>query len=487
MQIEKEKQNSTHTIHDQSRTTQSFGLGSAYHEPSFDYWLKKNNYYHQQVMNFYRFVIPQDVSVLQINCKNGYLLDAVKPSYGVGIDTDQLCIEHARQRYPDYIFYQGDIAKIPQQKPFDYIIVSLMTMKVDDIQVLLQDIRRLCHPGTRIIVDTYSYLWEPVLGITKRLGLRRPTHFKNWVSPHDLQNFLYLAGFQVVTQGRYLLMPKYIPLLSTLCNAVLVHIPLMRNLCLNQWIIARPEPVAVSQEKVTVSVVVPCRNEKGNIESAVLRTPQMGASTEIIFVEGNSKDGTLDEIKRVCAQYPEKNLRWFVQEGKGKGDAVRKGFEHATGDILMILDADLTVPPEELPKFVDALTSGRGEFINGSRMIYGMESEAMRFLNMLANFFFGKLFSWTLDQKVKDTLCGTKVLWARDYKKIVTNRHFFGDFDPFGDFDLLFGAAKLNLKIVDMPVHYKNRTYGETQIRRFVHGWILLGMSVLALKKFKIR
>ncbi|MCX5921900.1 MAG: glycosyltransferase [Candidatus Dependentiae bacterium] len=453
----------------------------------FNYWLKKNKYYHQQVINFYRFVIPQGVSVLHVNCKNGYLLDAVKPSYGVGVDADELSIGTARERYANYAFYQGSLDTVGQHDPFDYVVLSLVTMETDDIQELLQSLRRLCHPGTRIIVDTYSYLWEPVLNITQKLGLRRPTVLKNWVSPHDLQNFLYIAGFEVVTKGRYMLMPTYIPLISTLCNAVLMHVPLVRNLCLNEWIIARPEAVTVKAEKVTVSVIVPCRNEKGNIEAAVLRCPEMGASTEIIFVEGNSKDGTLDEIKRVCALYPHRNVSWYVQDGKGKGDAVRKGFAHATGDILMILDADLTAPPEELPKFVDALVSGKGEFINGSRLIYGMESEAMRFLNLLANFFFGKLFSWLLDQKVKDTLCGTKVLWARDYKNIVANRHFFGDFDPFGDFDLLFGAAKLNLKIIDMPVHYKNRTYGSTQIHRFTHGLILLSMSMLALKKFKIR
>jgi glycosyltransferase involved in cell wall biosynthesis len=256
---------------------------------------------------------------------------------------------------------------------------------------------------------------------------------------------------------------------------------------LHQWIIARPQAVVRNPNTLTVSVVIPCRNEEGNVENAVLRIPAMGCRTQIIFVEGNSTDNTLQEIKRVAHAYPEKNISWMVQDGKGKGDAVRKGFAHATGDILMIQDGDLTAPPEELPKFFDALVQGKGEFINGSRLVYGMEDKAMRFLNLLANFFFGKLFSWLLGQKVKDTLCGTKVLWANDYKNIVANRSFFGDFDPFGDFDLLFGAAKLNLKIIDMPVHYKNRLYGQTNIRRFVHGWILLGMSVVALKKFKCR
>jgi len=455
------------------------------HTKPFHYWLKQNRYYHQQVIKFYRFVIPEGSTVLQINAKNGYMLDAVKPLQGIGVEQNSACIQEAQQKYPHYSFYTS-LDAVAQTQTVDYIILSLATMETYDIQELLVSIKPFCRPGTRIVVDTYNSLWEPILRLTQALGLRRPTVFSNWVSQNDLQNFLHLAGFETVTKGRYMLLPMYIPGLSALCNGLLVHIPLLRSLCLNEWIVARPIP-APSSESVTVSVIVPCRNEKGNVEQAVLRCPVMGKKTEIIFVEGHSADGTLDEIKRVCELYPERNVSWYVQDGKGKGDAVRKGFAKAQGDILMILDADLTAPPEELPKFFDALVSAKGEFINGSRLVYGMESQAMRFLNLLANFFFSQMFSWLLNQKVKDTLCGTKVLWARDYRNIVANRHFFGNFDPFGDFDLLFGAAKLNLKIVDMPVHYKNRVYGETQIRRFLHGWILLGMSFLALKKFKFR
>jgi len=456
-------------------------------QKSFDYWLKKNSYYHQQIINFYKFMVPEQSSVLHVNCANGYVLDALKPSWGVGIDLDELCITQAQERYSAYQFYRGDVSALPQQEPFDHIILSLATMQTYDIQELFLSLRRFCKPSTRIIIDHYAYLWEPVLDVTRKFGMRRPIQLKNWVSRQDMHTFLELSGYEVVTQGSYMLMPTYIPLIAPLCNKFLVHVPLINKLCLQQWIIARPVAVEVKPESISVSVIIPCRNEKGNVEPAVLRCPHMGKETEIIFVEGNSKDGTLDEIKRISEKYPERNISWYVQDGKGKGDAVRKGFAHARGDILMILDADLTMPPEELPKFFEALVSGKGEFINGSRLVYGMENGAMRFLNLLANFFFSVLFSWLLNQKVKDTLCGTKVLWHEDYKKIVSNRHFFGDFDPFGDFDLLFGAAKLNLKIIDMPIHYKNRTYGSTQIRRFYHGWILLGMSLLALKKLKFR
>jgi len=319
------------------------------------------------------------------------------------------------------------------------------------------------------------------------LGIKRPTKLKNWVSKHDMKNFLYLSDFETVTQGYRMLMPLYIPLVSYFFNAILAQIPLIQRLCLHEWIIARPIAKPANKENFSVSVVVPCKNEKGNIEEAVRRCPDMGKFTEIIFIEGGSKDGTFEEIKRVTKTYQNKNISYFKQDGKGKGDAVRKGFSHAKGDVLIILDADLTTPPEELPKFFEALVHGKGEFINGSRLVYGMESNAMRPLAILANFCFGLLLRWIIGQKIKDTLCGTKVLLASNYKKIEENRKIFGCFDPFGDFDLLFGAAKLNLKIVDMPVHYKDRTYGTTQINRFKHFWFLLLMSVIAWKSFKLK
>jgi hypothetical protein len=413
---------------------------------------------------FYRFVIPKEASVLCIGYKNSALMHVLKSQKVAYYQTREQCTTH---------------------DTFDYIMLSSTIMDVYDIQSFFESLHQFCTLKTRIIVDTHNPLWEPTLWLLQKLHLRRPTPFKNWISKADIKNFLMLANFDVVTDGNHILFPVYIPIISTFINSFIAMLPLLNKLCLNQWIIARPQ---IQEHAVpTVSVIIPCRNEKGNIESAVNRCPVMGASTEIIFVEGHSKDGTLDEIKRVTAQHPEKNIRYCIQPGKGKGDAVRVGFDMAHGDILMILDADLTVPPEELPKFYDALVHNKGEFINGSRLVYGMEDEAMRFLNLIANYLFGVGFSWLLSQRIKDTLCGTKVLYKKDYQQIARNRAFFGDFDPFGDFDLLFGAAKQNLKIVDLPVHYKARVYGETQIRRFYHGVMLIRMFWVALWKFKIK
>ena len=358
-------------------------------------------------------------------------------------------------------------------------------METEDIQRLLEGIHRFCGPKTRIIIDAYSYLWKPILWLTQVLRLRRTTPIKNWLSLYDLHNILHLAGYEKITQGRFMLLPMYIPLLSSLANRILAHLPLISRLCLHEWIVARKSTPALDPATVSVSVIVPCRNERGTIESIAQRLPAMGKGTEIIFVEGHSKDGTLDEIKRVIAAMPEKNISCYVQDDIGKADAVRKGFAKAHGDILMIFDADATVTEHELPVFFNAIVSRKGEFINGSRLIYGMEHEAMWGLSLAANIFFSQFVSWLARQHMKDTLCGTKVMWRDDYQRIAACHHYWGH-DPFGDFQLIFGAAKLHLKIIDVPVHYKSRTYGVTQISRFTHGWQLFFMCMRAMRALKV-
>lgn len=454
----------------------------------YTYWLKKNWYYHDLLKNFYRFTIPVGMRVVHVGSKDGYLLKAVRPSYGVGVDDDLASLQEAQKAYPEFQFYHGTAANIPAGSVFDYIILSSLTMEVDDVQYLFESLIRVCHPGTRVVIDVHAHWWEPALVVAQKLGLRRPTKLENWLSSHDIATFLQVAGFEVVTRGSQILMPISIPGISWLCNTIIANIPLMNSLCLNRWFIARPLPtIAHSPRDFSVSVIIPCKNERGTIQAAIERCPRMGKHTELIFVCGDSHDGTEQELASAIKKYPDRDIVVLRQDGTGKGDAVRKGFAHASGDVLMILDADLTTPPEELPKFFNALVFGKGEFINGSRLVYGMESGAMRFLNLIANTLFGIGFSWLLGQQLKDTLCGTKVLFKKDYERIAAGRAYFGEFDPFGDFDLLFGAAKLNLKIIDMPVHYKNRTYGVTQISRFRHGWLLLRMSVIGLMKFKVR
>jgi glycosyltransferase involved in cell wall biosynthesis len=329
--------------------------------------------------------------------------------------------------------------------------------------------------------------------LAERIGLKQKAPQENWLTQKDIGNLLNLAGFEMFRKSKSLLLPFNFPLISWFFNRYLAKLPLINNCTLNTFCIARPNPDATDHsnkmnQDYSVSVVIPARNESGNIENAVLRTPAFGKSVELIFIEGNSTDDTWGKIQEIAAKYKTSHtIKIDRQDGIGKGDAVRKGFDMATGDVLMILDADLTVPPEDLPKFYRALSSGKGEFINGSRLVYPMEKQAMRFLNVLGNKFFSSAFTWLLDQPFKDTLCGTKVLFKKDYNRIRDNRIYFGDFDPFGDFDLIFGAHKLNLKITELPIVYQQRLYGTTNISRFKHGLILFQMCLFAARKIKFK
>jgi len=448
-------------------------------------WRQKGHYYHQQLEEYLRFLVPAGASVLEIGCGTGELLASLSPGRGVGLDISPEMVTTARQKFPELEFQVDDLENLKITETFDYVIIAETIGHVDDIQAAFHEIRKVCTPETRVITIYYNYLWAPVLKFAEMTGIRMRQSLQHWLPLQDIANLLFLEDFDVVKKGYRVLMPVKIPLVSTFFNKFLANMPFFWKLALTEILVARPMATRKAPDKVTCTVLVPCRNEKGNIEQAIMRTPEMGAEMEIIYVEGGSSDGTYEECLRVQQAYPDKNITVLQQDGKGKGDAVRKGFAAARNDVLMILDADLTMPPEDLPKFFNAIASGKGEFINGSRLAYRMEKEAMRFLNILGNKFFSRVFTYLFEQRIRDTLCGTKVLWKKDYDKIVAGRKYFGEFDPFGDFDLLFGAVKLNLKIVEVPIRYRDRTYGETQISRFRHGVLLLKMAWFGLFKIK--
>ena len=440
-------------------------------------------YYQQLLRKQYRFWVPAGLRVLEVGSSLGDLLAAVMPVRGVGIDFSPAMVALARQRHPHLEFRIQDATEPPALEKFDYVILADLVNDLPDVQSVLERLHGVATPRTRLVVSFFNNLWRPVLNAAAKLGLKSPTLLQNWLSTDDVTNLLHLAGWEVIKTDARILLPARIPLLSWLLNRWLA--PLLRPFCFTVGVIARPRPQPDPQRHYRCSVVIPARNEAGNIEEAVRRTPEMGQGTEIIFIEGHSADDTWGEIQRVMAKFPGRNIKALRQQSRGKGGAVREAFAAATGDLLFILDADLTMPPEELPKFYEAARSGTAEFVNGVRLVYPMEEQAMQFLNMIANKAFGLSFSWLLGQKLKDTLCGTKVLFREDYEAIARNRSYFGDFDPFGDFDLLFGAAKLNLRMIDLPIRYRARTYGKTNIHRWSHGWLLLRMVLFAARCLK--
>src|ERR1043166_6681926 len=416
-------------------------------------WRRRAAFFHGEDLQFLRFLIPEGARVLELGCSTGELLAALRPSFGVGVDLSSVAVDQARQNFPDLSFHVGDVEDADFIRtlpgPFDFIVVVDTLGSLEDCQRMFENLHGLCTRETRVIVGYFSYGWHPLVKIARRL-----------LSP------LRLLG------------------LGRLINRFLAPLPLLNSLCLRHYTVCRSLRQR-GDDPGSVTIVIPARNERGNIEPAIRRMPRFAGATEIIFVEGHSRDGTWEEIERVIRANPALNIKGLQQPGRGKADAVYTGFAAATGDVLMIIDADLTIAPEHLPKFWEAIRSGKGEFVNGTRLVYPFEQDAMRFLNWVANKMFSRMFTSLLGQRFTDTLCGTKVLRRSDYLRLKAGRSYFGDFDPFGDFDLIFGASKLSLTMVEVPVRYASRTYGETQISRFRHGLMLLRMVWFAFLRIK--
>jgi hypothetical protein len=431
-------------------------------------WIRKNNYYYKLVSNALSFFIEPGERVLNIRSQTGWMLKAVKPSLGEGIELTELMNEEAKKENPEFNYQQGFPDQIDYSGVFDSIIIADPGETVD-LQEQFRRLKSCCHRGTRIYLYGYNSLWQSLLNLGVKTGFKMPQPEQNWLAESDIRGLFELAGFQVLKVHHLALCPIYIPLLSHFCNHILAAIPGLRRLSMIQVFIARPVEIPPQVDSPSVSVIIPCRNEEGNIQAAVERLPKLGRETEILFCDDKSTDNTRGEVERMMKIYPEKNIRLLDGPGICKSRNVWTGFDAANGDILMIFDADLAVMPEEMPRFIDAIVENRGEFINGSRLVYPIPHHAMKAANRFGNKVFSWLFSLLLGQRIKDTLCGTKVLWRSDWLRMRKYIDYWGVMDRWGDYDLLLGAAKLNLRIIDLPVHYQERVSGVSKMTRVLY------------------
>lgn len=429
-----------------------------------------------------RRLVPAEARVLEVGCGKGELLASLPNPVRHGLDTAPAAVALAQSCAPSCQVLVDDALSFVRSERYDAIVCDGLCHTVSDVQRLLENLSRHLEPDGRVYLTCFNGMLEPAFAAAELCGFKERTPPMNWLSESDFENLFLLTGFEVVRFEDRMLIPM---LSARPINRLLAPLPGLSRGALYRIYVLRRRAVPRLGE-VSVSVVVPARNEAGNVADILRRVPRMGSRTELIFVEGGSTDETWATIQREVAQYQGPlQLQLCQQPGRGKGDAVREGFARATGDLLMILDADLTVVPEDLPKFYAAAVAGVGDYLQGTRLVYPMEGGAMRFLNQIGNVAFSRLFTFLLNQPIKDTLCGTKVIWREDYQRLAAHRHEFGDFDPFGDFDLIFGAVSQNLRLVEIPVRYRSRTYGETNISRFRHGLLLLKMSAVAARKLK--
>ena len=457
-----------------------------------DRWIAKSRYFHFEDLLMLKEIIPENSNVLEVGCGNGQLIGRLNVK-GVGIDLSEKLIKKAKDSFPHLKFYVGDINDsdklIRNEKKFDYIIIADTIGYFQDVQETLELLHSHCSEETRIIISYFSPLWQPILSLATFLKLKMPDLKPPLFGLSDLKNFLEISNFQTIKVEKKIISPYYFLGLGRFLNRFVANFPLINDLCLRQYLISRSLKVVKKSNFNSASIIVPCKNEFGNIKNCLERIPKFCENIEVIFVEGNSIDNSWEEIKKVIK---DKNLnknrfkvKCFKQDGTGKKNAVFKGFDNAENEILMILDCDLTVPPEELKKFWVKIQSGEAEFVNGTRLIYPLNDNAMRFLNYLANKSFSYLFSWILGQRYTDTLCGTKIISKKNYHRAKNFTKDLDKLDPFGDFFLIFSSLRLNLKMLEIPIRYEARSYGETQISRFRDGYKLIKMFFITFLKFK--
>ncbi len=466
-------------------------IREAYRElaPIRERWIRRNRYYYRELARIVSNFIEPDGDLLQVGCGIGHLLARLPARTRTGIDLSPEMIAAARDRHPEIDFFTADAENLPEfEKTFDYILLENVVGDLVDVQEAFEQLQKCARGDSRVVIVYYNYLWEPLVKIAEKLKLKIREPIQNWLSAADIENLLFLAGFETVKRDNFLLFPKYLPGFSFLLNRIIGRLPLLNRLCFLNLLVARPRGGGQPEAELSCSVIVPCKDEARNIEEIFTRTPEMGKGTEIVFVDDRSTDGTGEVVQRMMDRYPEKNAVLVEGPGEGKFEAVKAGFDRASGDILIILDADATVMPEELPRFFTTLARDQGDFINGCRLVYDMEKQAMRLLNILGNKLFSLVFSYLLSKRVKDTLCGTKAFFRRDYLRMKRYFGYFGDSDRWGDFNLLFSACRLNLRITELPVHYTERVEGETKMkRRFSHGWLMLRMCGQGLKRLKLQ
>ena len=436
----------------------------------FDFYERFNAYFYRYRRKILRRIIPPHKKILDIGCGGGDNLANLTPSRGLGLDISSHMVHLAKSRHPELEFICKDIDTYsPEEGDWEYLLAINLLLEVPDINLTLNRIHHIMSEETRLVILNHSANWEFLFRIYTFFQKWNKRINQNWLNRRDYENLFNNCGFQVIKKTKALLVPINIPILSNIINWLFHQIPFIRRFGLLDIYTLKKRIPRERLPDFSVSVIVPCKNESENIPAIIPRMPGMGRFTEIVFVDDLSTDDTHKCMQEQKEKFPDVPVKIVDGSGLGKGAACRKGFEAATGDILMILDADLTVPPEVLPDFFEIIQAGHAEFVNGSRQVYQLEEDSMRMANCIGNGFFAYLFSFLMGFRVNDTLCGTKVFFRKHYPLILESREFFATNDVWGDFDLLFAASRHNLMYTEHPVHYFPRTYGETKMGRRLH------------------
>lgn len=407
-------------------------------------------------------------------------MNSVSPKEGLGVDISPKMIEIAKMKYPQLSFEVSEAEQLELKQKYDYVIMSDILEHLIDVWEVLKTLKRVIRPDSQVIISFINPLWEPLLILGEKLRMKMPESPHNRLYSGDIVNLLELNDFEIKESGYRLFIPKKIPWFSDFLNKYVPKFPLIKNLCFVQYLVAIPKKEDRRKKSFSCSVIIPCHNEEESIAECIKRVPKMGRFTEIIVVDDGSTDKTKEVVHAMLSRYNNLKLISYFPN-KRKGFAVRKGFDKAEGDVLMILDADMAVPPEELCRFFEVMEKNKSDAVNGTRMVYPMEEGAMTPVRHFGNKIFALIFTWLMGRRVTDTLCGTKAILKRDYRRIEMGRC------PWGDFDILIGITKLNLKMKEIPIHYKRRKKGKSKMRIFKDGSVFLRMCWYGIKELKLK
>ncbi len=444
------------------------------------YVLKKRNLmkfinsktFYKRHMNEIMSLIPEEKSALSlVNSKSSFRnhpssLETILVDPEVGLNIESIAFKN---------------------KKYKTIILTDLFEVSTDILELLSMVNKLLGKDGIIVICSINQKWNRILNLFERLNLKDGNQKRLFINSTIVLNIAKVTGLEFVTQRNKQIFPFRMLGLGSLINNILEILFFPFSFGIRIYSILNQQEKFNEEKKYSKSIIIPAKNEEKNLKPLLNQIPELEEDHEIILAIGDSEDKTYEVAKEIkearCWPFEVKVIK---QTGKGKANAVWEAVEEASKEVIIILDADISVNPETIVQFNSVIDTGKASFVNGTRLIYGMESGAMRIVNNLGNRIFQYIVSIIIGQKITDSLCGTKVFFRKDFNKIKLWKELVQMKDPFGDFDMIFTAGYFGLKILEIPVRYQARVYGVTQIKRFRDGYKLIIYLLNSIKIFKM-
>ncbi len=460
-------------------------------------YFNRDKYYLKSSVNFFKsnfikrlnfiqkkFFLFKEISTFLNNCldhtKNIFIFCAGNSILGQNIDSNKIFIKEIDEQYQikhkDNIHYVNEnIENILSD--CDTVVISDIEHQLNPAKNLL-NLSRIVGDNTKIILLSKNMVWMILIKILKLFFSFSPKK-NNFLPSSYLDNLYSSCNLELIRQEKIIALPINIPFLTKIINRIF-RLPLLNFFCMSNIAILKKKIKNSSNHKdLKISFIIPCKNEQDNIKVFEQKINENTEPDEYLFGDDNSSDKTSDEIDKLIEKLSDKKIIKYNGPGICKSENVYKGIDLSSGDIIVIYDADHTVSFEDIKFSVSIMKKTNVDFINCTRMIYPQKDGAMKFANFIGNTIFASLFSLLFKKKITDTLCGTKIFYKKDWEKIKENTSQWGMKDLWGDFDLLIGAYKNNLKITEVPVTYYERRENETKMTSLISNTLRMFFIVI--------